>query len=942
VALYDASVDRWVVTDFAWFNFSTGPYYECIAVSQSGDPVSGGWYFYALRSDTGGLTGYFNDYPKLGVWSDGWYMTANMFQNNPPAGGFAVRVWALDRASMITGGALNEVHFDTCLGGVCGGLLPSNYRGAAPPLGSPNYMLSELAPDSLLLWKFHVDWITPANSTFTGPDEITVAPFMNYPNGSIPQPGTGMLLDSLGDRLMMQLQYRNLNGVESLWATHTVVSGAVSGKRWYEIQDPGGAHALVQQGTYQPDDNYRFMGSIAADGDGNVALGFSKSSTTVYPSILYAGRLAGEAPGTLPQSEATLIAGTGSQTSIERWGDYSAMTVDPVDDCTFWYTNEYYITSGSNWQTRIGSFKFPSCGQPKGHLNGTVYNSATGLPVPGILVTAESATTTFTAQTDASGYYTMTLLGDSYDVTAGPLLPGYPTPVTVPGVVVNTGSTTTQNFNLDPVPYLAGGPTLVDDNVPGGNNNGFPEPGESGLLLYQGLENTGAITSTNIVARLSTLTPGVTIDVADTTYPDIHAGYQLDNNTPYTFAIDPTVPCGTDLDFTARITDSLTTYTADFTLNASVSLPREDVISNTVEGGAQGWTTGGSPNTWAITTLQSHSPTHSWTDSPAGDYTNNANNYVRTPAFSLSGKRNVQVSGWYLYELETGYDYVYLEYSLNGGSSWNTADPLTSFNGFTEFWENRVINAPQLDNQPNVALRWHLVSDTGVAFDGIYLDDIAVSYEPYSCNYTPPAVPGAPDLITPTNGITVTSPVTFEWADSLTGDPATGYIFKLDGTPVMTFTTAVTTTTMTLTAGTYNWSVIATNAGGSSPESEVRTFQVEQVIPPLEPPGIPELLLPADGAVFDPGLITFTWEVSGTGGAPSGFVFQLDGTPVITFTTPVTTTSRVVESPGPHTWSVKAFNDSGSSAFAELREFVVQVQEQFKVFLALILNGATP
>ena len=146
VVLYDAAVDRWVVTDFAWFNFNTGPFYQCIAVSQTDDPVAGGWYFYALRADTEGFTGYLNDYPKLGVWSDGWYMSANMFQINPPALGFGgVRVWALDRTSMMSG-TLNEVHFDTCFGGVCDSLLPANYRGALPPAGAPNYFLGAVAP----------------------------------------------------------------------------------------------------------------------------------------------------------------------------------------------------------------------------------------------------------------------------------------------------------------------------------------------------------------------------------------------------------------------------------------------------------------------------------------------------------------------------------------------------------------------------------------------------------------------------------------------------------------------------------------------------------------------------------------------------------------------------------------------------------------------------
>jgi len=930
VVLYDASVDRWVVTDFAWFNFNTGPFYQCIAVSQSGDPVAGGWTFYALRADTGSFTGYLNDYPKLGVWSDGWYMSANMFQINPPGPGFGVRVWALDREAMINGDPLEEVHFDTCMGGVCDSLLPSNYRGALPPAGSPNYFMGAVAPDALVLFEFDVDWTDPLNSTFTGPVVVPVAPFAIAP--SIPQPGTVALLDSLSFRLMMQLQYRNIDGVQSLWATHSVASGGVVGLRWYEVQDPGGAAQLVQQGTYQPDSSYRWMGSLGVDQDGNMAIGYSLSSSSIYPSIKYAGRLAGEIPGLLPQNEATLINGTGSQTGISRWGDYSAMSVDPLDDCTFWYTTEYYLSNGNNWQTRIGSFKFPSCGQPKGALEGTVYNAVTNQPVPGVRVQAASSNTTLTVLTGPDGRYSMSLLGGTYDVTGGPLLPGYPDATNVPGVSVTTGVTTTQDLYLDPVPYLQGSGTVLDDNVPFGNGNGFPEPGESGLLLFHDLENIGAITSTNVTAELASLTGGVTLQQASSAYADIPVGAAVSNSSPYEFSIDASVPCGTNLDFESVITDSVSTYTSDFSLNASAILPRADVISNTAENGAVGWTTGGSFNTWAIRVGAAHSPTHAWTDS-ASNYSNNTNSYVRTPAFDLSGKRNVRVSGWYQYELESGYDYVYLEYSLNGGTSWNTAAPLGYFNGIQSEWENRSIDASMLDDQSNVALRWRLVSDGGVVADGIYIDDVAVSYEPYSCDYTPPAAPGAPLLVSPADGAVLESPVEFEWQDSGTGDPATGFIFNLDSTPVLTFTTPVTSTVISLTAGTHTWSVIATNIAGSSPASEVRSLEVEV---PLAAPGVPVLLLPEDDAVFAPGSITFTWGISETGGPPSGFVFLLDGSQAITFTTPVTATSISLDS-GPHTWSVKAFNDSGESEYAPARSLLVQLV-QFRLFLALILN----
>jgi hypothetical protein len=169
---------------------------------------------------------------------------------------------------------------------------------------------------------------------------------------------------------MMQNQYRNLGGRGS-WLSHTVGNGSgIASARWYQLNVSGGTVATsspVQQGTFNPDANHRFMPSLAVDGSGNMAIGYSVSSSTTYPSIRYAGRLVTDPLNTLGQGETTLWAGTGAQTNTcggnpcARWGDYTAMSVDPVDDCTFWYTNEYYAANGGNWQTRIGSFKYPSC-----------------------------------------------------------------------------------------------------------------------------------------------------------------------------------------------------------------------------------------------------------------------------------------------------------------------------------------------------------------------------------------------------------------------------------------------------------------------------------------------------------------------------------------------------------------------------------------------------
>jgi hypothetical protein len=353
IAQYDKAANRWVLTQFS---VSTTPFLQCVAISTSSD-ATGSYNRYSFSYSN------FNDYPKLGVWPDGYYISYNMFNGNTFVG---ARACAFDRAKMLTGAAATQVCFQ--LSSSFGGLLPSDLDGSiAPTAGSPNYFLN-FGTNSLNLWKFHVDFTTPANSTMTGPTNIPVASFSAACSGGgtcIPQPSTTNRLDSLADRLMYRLAYRKFSdGHESLVVNHSVTAGSSVGLRWYELRSPGGTPTVFQQGTYAPDANYRWMGSIAMDQAGGIAMGYSVSSSTVRPGIRYTGRLAGDALGQMTQGETTLQAGVGSQTgSLHRWGDYSALTVDPVDDCTFWYTNEYLKATGSfNWSTRIGSFKLPNCG----------------------------------------------------------------------------------------------------------------------------------------------------------------------------------------------------------------------------------------------------------------------------------------------------------------------------------------------------------------------------------------------------------------------------------------------------------------------------------------------------------------------------------------------------------------------------------------------------
>src|SRR3982075_1431433 len=265
---------------------------------------------------------------------------------------------------MLNGTAATQVCFQQ--GTSVGGLLPADIDGTtAPPAGSPNYMLY-FGTNNLNLFKFHVDFTTPSNSTFTGPTVINVAAFSPLCGGGtcVPQPSVTQQLDSLADRLMYRLAYRNFGSHESLAVNHSVVAGSGGGVRWYEIQNPSGTPTVAQQSTFAPDSNYRWMGSIAMDQAGDMAVGYSVASSSLRPTIRYTGRVPSDPSGTM-EAEVNVVTGTGSQTTgLSRWGDYSAMQVDPVDDCTFWYTTEYIKTNGTfNWNTRIANFKFPTCGR---------------------------------------------------------------------------------------------------------------------------------------------------------------------------------------------------------------------------------------------------------------------------------------------------------------------------------------------------------------------------------------------------------------------------------------------------------------------------------------------------------------------------------------------------------------------------------------------------
>ncbi len=354
--LYDEYADRWIASQFSLPNYPAGPFYELIAVSDDGDP-NGTWYRYAYEFAN------MPDYPKFGVWHDGYYMTINQFK--PRSGSYAGGgVVVFNRTQMLAGNPdASMIMFN--LGTAYGSLLPADADGSAASTGG-NFF-ANLGTNSLRIWQSNINWSSPSSSTLSLTQTLTTNSF-SYSGITINQPGTSQTLDPLASRLMYRLQYRKFSGYEVMLTNHTVNANGAgqAGVRWYELRkNTGGSWAIYQQGTYAPNDGIdRWMASVAMNGFGDIAVGYSGSSSSSFPSVRFAGQTAASSgTGILDVAESIIHAGTASQTGVNRWGDYSMMSVDPTNDATFWYTNEY-SSGGWNWRTKIASFNFPTTSPP--------------------------------------------------------------------------------------------------------------------------------------------------------------------------------------------------------------------------------------------------------------------------------------------------------------------------------------------------------------------------------------------------------------------------------------------------------------------------------------------------------------------------------------------------------------------------------------------------
>jgi hypothetical protein len=507
IAQYDKQAGHWVMMQPVF----KSPYYLCVAVSTTSD-AKGSWYRYAFPIPTG----LFPDYPKLAVWDDAYYVTYNQFQGNSFVGAAAC---ALDRTNMLVGN--NAVMECFSVSPAYGALLPADLDGSTtPPTGSPEYLLNYDADlHSLDLWQFQADFGASPSPKLTGPTNFGVAPFTEACGGGtcIPQKGTTQQLDSLGDRLMYRVAYRNFGSYESMLVSHSVNTGTSAGNtgvRWYELREsspstpPQSNWGLYQQGTYAPDSNYRWMGSLAQDKNGDIAMGYSVSSSTMSPTIRYTGRVPDttiDPLGTM-ESETDILTkvSTGSQTNYTRWGDYSSMALDPNDDCTFWYTNEYQPTNGNAWSTRIASFAFAGCSggtssgdfsltssptsrtitqgdsttysitaTPSGGFGSDVSLNVSGLPSNATAsfnppsISGGSGSSTLTVNTSSStstGTYTLTLTGTSGSLTQT-------TDVTLVVNAASSGGSFT--VSAGPSPQTIGTPGTASYNITVTPSNGF-------------------------------------------------------------------------------------------------------------------------------------------------------------------------------------------------------------------------------------------------------------------------------------------------------------------------------------------------------------------------------------------------------------------------------------------------------------------------------------
>jgi hypothetical protein len=729
IVLYDSMADRWLVSQFDVSHVTNNSTHEHIAISKTSDPT-GAYFAYDFLMTANRPA----DYPHLGVWPDGYYMSTNDFSlpvfSNPFQG---AGLYSFERSKMLVGDPTALIiRFNT--NNQHGGMLPTNFEGfTPPPVGTPNVFIEfdadefGAATDLIRPFIFHSDFNTPANSTLTqGADIPTLAFDARSPasRSVIQQPSPGEGLDAIADRLMHALNYRTLSGgVQSYVLNFTVnVSGVnptssalyQGGTRWMELRRNAGTGAITinQQATYAPGAGSGtgrdlWMAAVAQDGEGNIGLAASASApgptpAAQNPTAIYTGRLAADPANTLPQGEVDAMSAVtkGVQVSTSsRWGDYSSLFVDPGDECTFWGAFEYVDspTASFDWNTRIFSFKVnTNCvTAPRGTINGTITNCGSGLPIQNAIVTTPDG---FFRQTNASGQFSMTVTPGTYTVTVnGPLGSGFGS--CTQQVTVAANGTATVNCCLQPTAIIASaGATLVSESCTPAN--GALDPGET-VTVSLCVQNTGGANTTDLMGTLQA-TGGVT-NIQPPNPQDygvvVAGGPAVCRN--FTFTVSGT--CGGTVTATVHFVDGATdlgnvTYT--FTLGTQSVALSENFDGVTAPALPAGWTTAftngdgdctvGGPlctlgsNWTTVATGSDTAPNHAFHNDPSCV----TDNTLDTPTINL-GPGAATVTFRNSYATESTFDGGVLEISINGGAF---TDIITAGGSFVSGGYNATIS----------------------------------------------------------------------------------------------------------------------------------------------------------------------------------------------------------------------------------------------------------
>ena len=482
-----------------WFMLTMDDTGLCTFVSKTSDPVSGGWWFYRYTTPV------LPDYPHCGVWNDAYVCGTN---EGSQAG---TEIYAFDRANMLNGATARAAQRFNSVANLAGYgfqiMTPSTFYGTtAAPSGRKQVLArhnddeahagasANGSQDYIELYELNIDWNTPANSSIVTLPRVAITEFNSWFRdystfATVPQPGSTSRLDPIREVLLNQLVYRNMGTHEALIGTlatnqNAARTGTVvdSGIRWFELRRVGsGNWTLHQEGTFSPGDTstHHLMGTIAMDKFGNMGMAYNVTKTTTptkFATLGYTGRLASDPAGVMSLGENEVAVGAAVETS-GRWGDYYQMTVDPVDDCTFWFVG-MYRPSGS-WQTRIADFKFPACsGVTTYTVSGTITTSG-GAGINGVNVSNGSSSTT----TNSSGAYTLSgVANGTYTLT--PSLSGYTFSPTTRSVTVSGANVTGQNFTGTP-----------PANVPPVANFSFTTSGLTASFTDTSTDSDGTIAS---------------------------------------------------------------------------------------------------------------------------------------------------------------------------------------------------------------------------------------------------------------------------------------------------------------------------------------------------------------------------------------------------------------------------------------------------------------